>query len=412
MFAQIPVYNNCNYAEYICPDKSMTFTNVKANASTCSNCEDDFTFCFTPNNTIWLKFETNSTGGTIQINFSNLIFESSSGQSQQLQASIIQATTPCDASTYTQIGNCISNATTNFSLTSPALLPNTIYYVVVGGDETGVGITKAAECTFNVFLTGGAVSKPAPFMSILPSSTNVCANDIVTFSVTLINCPDSTNFRWFVNGTLVALTSESFYQTSSLKDGDIVSVQTSCYTICVDTISKNSLPIHVTTVEVDAGIDISKGPNESKLVEASTSAPEHYWTPDLYLSDSSGLFTRTFTPITMSYTLTAVENGCKAHDEMTVFVNSEVVIPNTFSPNDDGKNDKFEILYIENYPYNIVQIMDRWGQIIYETSSYDYEKAWDGKRNDDEMVEGVYFYHIELRDHDKRVYNGSVTILK
>lgn len=405
--------NNCNNAAELCSDKLMTFSNIGANATLCSNCEDDFNFCFSPENTIWLKFTTNSTGGAVQVNFNNLVFESNSGQSQQLQAALIQTSTPCNGSSYTLIGNCVSNAIGNFSINASGLIPNTTYYVVVGGDKSGSVITMAAACTFNVFLTGGAVFKPTPFISVVPSKTSICKNEVVTYNATLANCPDSSNFRWYVNGTFVASTPEAFYQTASLKDGDIVTVQTSCYQVCVDTISKNALPIDVTTVLVDAGSDIY-GKDVAKMSRLSgvTNASFYYWTPSIGLADSSLLNTLVFPDVTTTYYLTATENGCTAYDEMHYFINKEIVIPNTFSPNGDGQNDKFEILYVDQYTNNVLQIFDRWGQMVFETTAYSYEKAWDGKNKKNEYADGVYYYHLELRDQNKRIYNGSITIIK
>lgn len=404
--------NNCNNAAELCSDKLMTFSNIGANATLCSNCEDDFNFCFSPENTIWLKFTTNSTGGAVQVNFNNLVFESNPGQSQQLQAALIQTSSPCNGSSYTLIGNCVSNATGNFSINGTGLTPNTTYYLVVGGDKSGSGITTAAACTFNIYLTGSAVFKPTPFISVAPSKSSICKNEIVTYNVTLANCPDSTNFKWYVNGTFVASTPEAFYQTASLNDGDIVTVQTTCYEVCVDTISKNALPIDVTTVLVDAGPDLGNDPTKISRMSGSTNASSYYWTPSIGLADSSMLNTFVFPDYTIIYYLTAIENGCMAYDDMRFNVNNEVVIPNTFSPNGDGQNDKFEILYVDQYTNNVLQIFDRWGQMIYETTAYSYEKAWDGKNKKNEFAEGVYYYHLELRDVNKRIYNGSITIIK
>jgi len=411
LFAQL-VNNNCSNATELCSDKLMSFTNVGANATLCNNCEDNFNFCFIPENTIWLKFKTNATGGTAQINFNNLVFESNTGQSQKLQAALIQTASPCNGSAYSLIGNCVSNATGNFSINASALNPNTIYYLVVGGDKTGVGISLAAECTFNIFLTGGAVTKLTPFISVIPSKSSICKNEIVTYNVTLANCPNNTNFKWYVNGTFVATTPEAFYQTASLNTGDIVTVQTTCFSVCVDTISKNALPMNVTTVLVDAGPDLFKDPTKVSNMSGVTSATSYFWTPGLGLADTSLLNTIVFPIQTTTYYLTATENGCTVYDEMIFHVNKEIVIPNTFSPNGDGKNDTFEILYIDQYSNNVLQIFDRWGQMVYETTAYSYEKAWDGKNKKNELAEGDYYYHLELRDENKRVYDGSITLIK
>jgi hypothetical protein len=49
-FAQ-PAYNDCNSALELCPNKLFPLTNSGANKTFCPGCEDDFSFCFSANNT-------------------------------------------------------------------------------------------------------------------------------------------------------------------------------------------------------------------------------------------------------------------------------------------------------------------------------------------------------------------------
>jgi len=44
--------------------------------------------------------------------------------------------------------------------------------------------------------------------------------------------------------------------------------------------------------------------------------------------------------------------------------------PNTFTPNNDGINDYWNIKGIENYPTAIVQIFNRYGQKVFESRGY------------------------------------------
>ena len=94
LYAQ-PSYDNCINALEICPNKSFTINNIGAGKTFCSSCEDDFNFCFTPNNSIWLKFNSNTTGGDATINFSDLTFESNIGQDNDLNATIISTSQAC-----------------------------------------------------------------------------------------------------------------------------------------------------------------------------------------------------------------------------------------------------------------------------------------------------------------------------
>ena len=205
------VYNGCNNALEICPNASYSLNNLGATTFACVNCEDDFNFCFSPENTIWCSFTTNATGGAVQIDFTNLVFETNPGQDNELQATIIEAGVPCDASSYIQIGNCMSNEAGNFSLNAPALNPNSTYYLVIDGDNNGAGITSAAECTFDLVLTGAGIDRPASVASITASTLNACLNEAVSFVCNLTDCPDTSNFLWYVNGVLAATTTDAFF---------------------------------------------------------------------------------------------------------------------------------------------------------------------------------------------------------
>lgn len=54
----------------------------------------------------------------------------------------------------------------------------------------------------------------------------------------------------------------------------------------------------------------------------------------------------------------------------------EVIVPNTFTPNGDGRNDKYVIL-IENEQFYSLTIMDRNGKEVFEST--DKNNQWDGK---------------------------------
>ncbi|MFC7526909.1 CshA/CshB family fibrillar adhesin-related protein [Parapedobacter sp. GCM10030251] len=65
-------------------------------------------------------------------------------------------------------------------------------------------------------------------------------------------------------------------------------------------------------------------------------------------------------------------------------------IPNVFTPNGDGQNDRFEIIGIEAFDRVEVTIFNRWGNEVYK--SRDYDNSWEG----DDLNEGTYYYIIRL----------------
>lgn len=407
-----PTYNACNSALELCPNKVFSLTNIASNKTFCPGCEDDFTFCFTANNTIWLTFTTNATGGDVQIDFSNLVFETNPGQDNAIQATMLSASVPCNAASYSTVGNCVANGTAPFSLTALALPPNTTYFIVITGDFTGAGITSAAECSFDLTINGSGIDRAVSSMNVLSSATNICKNEIFTATAELTNCPDTNSFKWYVNGVLTAETTDEFFQTTNLTDGDIVSVETSCYILCSEIVSATSGVISVYSFLMDAGPDQEINYGETTQLNGTTSAPYFVWSPSFSISDTSSLTPYVYPNSNTTYTLTATENGCTLEDYVTITIDEKLIFPTTFSPNDDGINDTWEISGVSAYPNCFVRIYNRWGQEVFQSTSYSKAKAWNGTGNSGKLSEGVYFYIVELRDEDKREFKGSITLIR
>jgi gliding motility-associated-like protein len=72
----------------------------------------------------------------------------------------------------------------------------------------------------------------------------------------------------------------------------------------------------------------------------------------------------------------------------------DFLVPNVFSPNGDGKNERFFDVPTVNNGYVKLQVFNRWGQKIYETASA--YKPWDGNvRPGDKAPDGVYYYIVD-----------------
>lgn len=88
-------------------------------------------------------------------------------------------------------------------------------------------------------------------------------------------------------------------------------------------------------------------------------------------------------------------------------------IPNTFTPNADGKNDIFSAVGEEISNFHM-EIFTRWGEMIYESNNID--NGWDGtaKGRDKISQTGVYVYVIQLQDYEGKTYDlrGHINLLK
>jgi large repetitive protein len=88
-----------------------------------------------------------------------------------------------------------------------------------------------------------------------------------------------------------------------------------------------------------------------------------------------------------------------------------VYVPNVFSPNNDGKNDKFYV-HGENISQFNIKIYNRWGEPVFETDNI--HEGWNGRYKDVGCPEGVYFYIAELSftDGSSTVKKGSITLVR
>ena len=80
----------------------------------------------------------------------------------------------------------------------------------------------------------------------------------------------------------------------------------------------------------------------------------------------------------------------------TLLFYNELFIPNAFSPNGDGVNDFWEILGLQNYPGNKLEVYNRLGIKLYETDNYNND--WYGTFNGEPIPDGTYFYQLYLSE--------------
>jgi gliding motility-associated-like protein len=93
----------------------------------------------------------------------------------------------------------------------------------------------------------------------------------------------------------------------------------------------------------------------------------------------------------------------------------DVIIPPSFSPNNDGFNDAWVIARPTGTTIT-VKVFNRWGNEIY--SSSDYKNDWRGKGISnflgEDVPEGTYYYVVEASDINNvtRRFAGSLTLVR
>ncbi|MBP7821635.1 MAG: gliding motility-associated C-terminal domain-containing protein [Saprospiraceae bacterium] len=178
------------------------------------------------------------------------------------------------------------------------------------------------------------------------------------------------------------------------------------------------------SVQTINDIEINKG-TTIPLTSTITTTADYtlLWTPASNLSCSTcenPIFTGDSDAM---YTiLVTTENGCTAQDQVNIRVKEkgEVFVPNAFSPNDDGDNDKLTVYASSDAnieKINSFRVFDRWGNMVYQTyylQVNSQENGWDGTFNNKPMNPEVFVYtaEIQYKDGTITIISGDVTLIK
>jgi len=175
---------------------------------------------------------------------------------------------------------------------------------------------------------------------------------------------------------------------------------------------------------IDAGEDQVIRPGDTISLQAVSNllpGQNLQWQPPLGLGCDTCAVTPAFpTETTLFEVALSDANGCTVRDEVWVRVNRRggLYLPNAFSPNDDGINDRFfantdtSVRRITN-----LRIFDRWGALVFERKNSvpnDPAAGWDGEIGGKPAMQGLYVYVIEVERADgvAEQYSGEVTLVK
>ena len=116
-----------------------------------------------------------------------------------------------------------------------------------------------------------------------------------------------------------------------------------------------------------------------------------------------------------TYRVTAFKSGnfniLSQSNHADVVPEMRIFVPNTFTPNGDGLNETFGAKG-EGIGWFDMQIYDRWGNLIFQTSNSNQQ--WDGTYKKEQAPEGAYVYKIFARGvyEGSKSIDGTVTLLR
>jgi len=265
------------------------------------------------------------------------------------------------------------------------------------------------------------------------------ADDIVTVNVNAAPIPDAgvdgyicygqtyqlqasggTQYQWtpdtYLNSATIAnpvtaATRDITYSLSILSDAN------GCPSLTTDEVYVDvTPPIKVTTFPYDTigysgdMIQLLAVPNDSDVLN-------YVWTPSQGLSDPmipNPVVTLGANGDVVQYQVaTSTIAGCRGEGYITVRVykGPDIYVPTGFTPNGDGRNDRFLPVPVGIKSLNYFRVFNRWGQLLFQTKTL--HEGWDGKLQGAQQATGVYVWMIEAITNQNKIITkkGTVTLI-
>lgn len=291
----------------------------------------------------------------------------------------ITGNTVCSGNTTTLVVNGASNYTwtptglnTNSIVVNP--LSNTVYSLT----------TTKNTCLTNSVIPILVTSTP----TLTVNNSVICEGDTAT-----LNVSGASSYVWLpanVTGSTFTLSPTASQIIS------VIGFNGVCQSSASSTVQVKPLPLD------DYLFDLSQAECTAKLTFNLASGGNSAYTYNLDFGDGinsnlTSSIDHQFQAGAYQTLLTITENGCVNQIGKPVFINaldSIVIVPNTFSPNNDNINDTYyiEAKCISEFD---LSIFNRWGKLVFKTSNV-LEK-WNGTVDKESVSEGVYFYVMSYR---------------
>jgi gliding motility-associated-like protein len=284
-------------------------------------------------------------------------------------------------------------------------------YTGAGPFNVNLQVTSGAGCVHDTTIILNTLH-PQPKAEFTISKSAICIGDNVGFT-SQSGGADGTIVSWnwnFDDGSAPSADPGPTHLYTTAGNYNVQHFITNSFGCNSDTVSK---PFKVYAIPtVDAGPDIFVLESGTATLDPTYTGDDniYLWTPSDYLNSTTIARPITKPLMDITYTITVSNpGGCSNSDQVFVKVLLGPKIPNTFSPNGDGINDKWIIEFLDTYPNCKVLVFTRAGQKVFESRGY--KVPWNGTINGKSLPLDTYYYIIEPENGRKAV-TGYVTIIK
>jgi len=300
-------------------------------------------------------------------------------------------------------------------------------------NETGDSTITVLPDTYTVYYAmvnnNGCTLVDSVGVSLLSAGTTVsadqfiCAGDTVTLFVANDFPDNQLTHQWEPANLIVSGQGTAVVQAivPELTTFDVVSTTPQgCQVDNEVTVFTSPLGIESVSATADPQ-NILVGSSSQLQALPENDSYTYQWAPPTYLDVSFGDSPTSTPPGTITYLVTITDIGelgvCSRTDSVTVFVYENVCgepnifVPNTFTPNGDGENDRLLVRGGNITDMNF-SVFNRWGEKVFETT--DQSEGWDGRYKNNLAEPAVFVYHLDVRCGDGQTYfkKGNVTLVR
>lgn len=303
-------------------------------------------------------------------------------------------------------GNTSFDESPSHNFTQPGLYPVTLSVI------TERGCPSSFRDTVLVYRT------PSP---LIQSLDTICLNTTQQFDGLLAVSDSLTTWQWnFANGQTAGGQNNT---TSFANPGDYTVQLTATNKINCSAVATKSIhvPMLPTATPVQSPITIPVGTGTNLAMTYTGNIISYNWLPTTRLSCTTCPTPFANPQYDTKYTVQVEDRyGCTNSGEITVIVvcgKENISIPNTFSPNGDGRNDVFYPKGTGLYRIKSMRVFNRWGEIVYEKNEFsanDASAGWNGTYKGRPASPDNYIYTMEILCENNAIIpvKGNVTLLR
>ncbi len=286
------------------------------------------------------------------------------------------------------------------------------------GDVVKVTINTTAACANPATVTSNSINMTVNSATYTKPLVEYCKGDSQVIDLGIITVPNTPyTVKWSSGGTSTTI-ANSNYTVKNSASANIpfeITYGNNCKVNDVLPVRVNPLPA------IDATSNVPRARYEEEInldVLSAATILSYNWTPASLVSADSIKDPVSVIRASTLFTVQVTDNHlCSNTDSVWVELidecsNDFIHVPMAFSPNRDGINDCFAIVYppvLSNYK---MVIFDRWGEKVFETA--DVKGCWDGTYKGADAQSDAYVYVISFTCYNGKNLSkkGTITIVR